>query len=275
MTVTIRNGDPLADRVDSTVTTLAASPDVPVRIGRDALGNPATIALLGGHHLVAGRTGAGQSKAFMLLLIGAVQRGAEVHVVDLKFGIEARPIAPRCASVADTRDAARELVARVRVEMERRGRLMAAEGWSDWGQSPDPSPLVLGVDEAAEIKRDPATWADLLEIVRLGRATWVVAILAAQRPTGDTLPSAVTGQLGSRWLGPLTPAEGEVAMLGAVSDVQPHGLPERPGRAVLVRGGRGVEIQTDLLTDEAVRVWAAAAPLVVADPAGVPVLPAV
>lgn len=275
VTLQLRNGDPLADPVTSTVTSLTAGPEVPVRVGRDERGNPATVALLGGHHLVAGRTGAGKSKVFMLLLIGAVQRGAEVHVVDLKWGIEAGPIARRCSSVADTRDAARALIGRVRDEMERRGRMIAAEGWSDWGQSVDPKPLVLGVDEAAQIRDDPEAWADLLEIVRLGRATWVVAILAAQRPTGDTLPSAVTGQLGSRWLGPLTPAESEVALLGASAVVAPHQLPERPGRAVLVRGGRGVEIQTDLLTDEAVRSWAAAAPLVVADPAGVPVLPAV
>ena len=275
VTLTVRRGDPLADPVTSTVTSLTAGPEVPVRVGRDERGNPATIALLGGHHLVAGRTGAGKSKVFMLLLIGAVQRGAEVHVVDLKWGIEAGPIARRCSSVADTRDAARALIGRVRDEMERRGRMIAAEGWSDWGQSVDPKPLVLGVDEAAQIRDDPEAWADLLEIVRLGRATWVVAVLAAQRPTGDTLPSAVTGQLGSRWLGPLTPAESEVALLGASAVVAPHQLPERPGRAVLVRGGRGVEIQTDLLTDEAVRSWAAAAPLVVADPAGVPVLPAV
>ncbi len=51
------------------------------------------------------------------------------------------------------------------------------------------------------------------------------------------------------WLGPLTPPESEVAMLGAVTDVQPFRLTERPGRAVLVRGGRGGEMQTDWLSD--------------------------
>ena len=278
VTLQLRNGDPLADPVTSTVSTLAAGPEVPVRVGRDERGNPATVALLGGHHLVAGITGAGKSKAFLLLLIGAVQRGAELHVVDLKWGIEAGPIAPRCTSVAKTRGAAAVLIAGVRDEMERRGQRMAAEGWSDWGQSPDPKPLVLGVDEVAQIKEDPETWGNLLEIVRLGRAPWVVAVLATQRATGDTIPSKVTGQLGSRWLGRMTPAESEVTMLGATSTTAPFELPDVkkfPGRAVLVQGGQGVEIQTDLLSDEAVRSWAAAAPLVVADPAGVPVLPAV
>lgn len=278
VTLTVRRGDPLADPVTSTVTSLTAGPEVPVRVGRDERGNPATVALLGGHHLVAGITGAGKSKAFLLLLIGAVQRGAELHVVDLKWGIEAGPIAPRCTSVAKTRGAAAVLIAGVRDEMERRGQRMAAEGWSDWGQSPDPKPLVLGVDEVAQIKEDPETWGNLLEIVRLGRAPWVVAVLATQRATGDTIPSKVTGQLGSRWLGRMTPAESEVTMLGATSPTAPYELPDVkkfPGRAVLVQGGQGVEIQTDLLSDEAVRSWAAAAPLVVADPAGVPVLPAV
>ena len=265
VTLRFKSGDPLAEPVESTVTRQTVPASAPIRLGRDAEGAPIMADLLGGHHLIAGMTGAGKSKVFWLLLIAAVQRGAVVHVIDLKWGIEAGPIAPRCASVADNMDDARALIGRVRDEMERRGRMMKAEGWTDWGQSSDPTPLVLGIDEAASMKKDKECWGDLLEIVRLGRATWVVVMMATQRPTGDTLPTEVTGQLGTRWLGRLTPAESEVAMVGAVSSTSPHQLPDLPGRAVLVKGGQGVEIQTDYLPDEAVAAWAAAVPQDVAE----------
>ncbi|MEZ5380177.1 MAG: FtsK/SpoIIIE domain-containing protein [Microthrixaceae bacterium] len=262
VTLRITHSDPLATPVESTVTTIEAPADTPVRVGRDALGTPATIDLLGGHHLIAGRTGAGKSRALMLWLIGAAQRGASLHVVDLKWGVDVQPIRARCETVATTLNDARTVIGGVRAEMERRGRKMEAEGWSDWAQSADPAPMVLGIDEAASLVAERDAWGDLLEIVRKGRAAWVVVVMATQRPTGDTLPTAVTGQLGTRWLGPLTPAESEVAMAGAVSPLAPHQLAERPGRAVLVRGGRGVEIQTDRLSDEAVAAWARAVPTV-------------
>ena len=265
VTLRIKSGDPLAEPVASKVAMVDATPATPIRLGRYADGSPATVRLLGGHHLVAGRTGAGKSKAFMLLLIAAVERGAVVHVVDLKWGIEAGPIAPRCASVAKTREAARDLIAEVRSEMERRGQKMAAEGWTDWGQSPDPRPLVLGVDEAAQIKNDEAAWADLLEVVRLGRAAWVVIVLAAQSPTKSSIPSEITSQLGSRWLGPLTQPESVVALRGVEVATAPYQLTETPGRAVLVAGGHGTEIQTDWLRPEAVAAWAAAVPQDVAE----------
>lgn len=256
VTLRIKNGDPLAATVRSTVTLHTAPPSTPIRVGRDTEGRPATIPPRG-HMLIVGKTGAGKSVTLAGVVIGHVQRGALVYLVDLKGGIDARPLAPRCESMATTVEQAEPLIAGVVAEMWRRIETMTAEGVKAWAGRT----LVLVIDEAADVAEEsPDAWRDLVQIARKGRAAGVVLILATQRPTADVLPKAVTGQMDVRWIGRLTPAESEIAMEGAHSSVRPFELPKVGGRAVLTDGPDGRVIQTDHLTDGAIVAWAKAAP---------------
>ena len=261
VTLRIKHGDPLAETITSTLTAHTAPSTAPIRIGRDDTGGAVHLTPRG-HLLIVGKTGAGKTNIFSLAAVGHVQRGAEVHLIDLKEGIDAAHLAPRCASMAATIADAERTVSRVHDEMVGRLRSMRSEGAKNWAGDA----LVLAIDEAADVaEQAPDAWRLLVQIARKGRAAGVVLILATQRPTADVLPKTVTGQMDVRWLGRLTPSEAEIAMEGAYSVVRPHELPKVSGRAVLTNGPDGRVIQTDYLPDEAVAAWAAAVPQDVAE----------
>lgn len=247
--------DVKAEPTRSKVLDIHGRPTDPIRLGYglDDRG-PATVQLAGWHALFVGRTGSGKSNALTILITAAVNAGAKVWAVDLKGGVELGPIERRFEQLATEPEDAEAVISHLHDEMKARLRTMRESGIRNWKDSPDPTLLVLAVDEAAELP--PAAWQQLRALAHQGRAAWVSVVLSAIRPTSDSVPAEISSQLGIRWLGPMTEPEYGVAGRGASGD-SPVGMPApTPGRAVLVDASqRGRIIQTDQLDTSALDRW--------------------
>ena len=169
------------------------------------------------HVLLGGSTGSGKSLLLKLLLMQALQKGAEVYIADFKGGVDFprawRGKCRMCFTETDLLDLLDGLVD----ELNRRKALFGAEGHPNLGAynkaKGDHLPrLIFACDEVAEVL--DKTGADserkkllaqienrLATIARLGRAFGVHLILATQRPDVNILPGQIKNNLDFRVCG--------------------------------------------------------------------------
>lgn len=169
------------------------------------------------HVLLGGSTGSGKSLLLKLLLMQALQKGAEVYIADFKGGVDFprawRERCRMCFTETDLLDLLDGLVD----ELNRRKALFGAEGHPNLGAynkaKGDHLPrLIFACDEVAEVL--DKTGADserkkllaqienrLATIARLGRAFGVHLILATQRPDVNILPGQIKNNLDFRVCG--------------------------------------------------------------------------
>lgn len=159
---------------------------------------------------IGGVPGGGKSVYLSCLLAHfAVHPHIEVGMIDLKMGVEAEPWVNRLSAVARTQAEAVQLISwtlgQAKARYERQRQHAVRNGWKGGRDGtpflgPDEPVRVLVVDEAAELfsgaTRDSRALAEqateeLRSLVSLGRAAGYIVILATQKPTTDTLPSAI------------------------------------------------------------------------------------
>ncbi|MFG2950819.1 FtsK/SpoIIIE domain-containing protein [Streptomyces adustus] len=246
------------------------------------------------HELILGATQSGKSVYLRNLLCGLARQRVVLVGIDCKWGVELAPFAARLSALADTPDAANELLDVLLEEMEERFRLIGVTSGADpdavltsdvWGL-PDnvrPVPVVVVVDEVAELflaasrddeKRRDAMVTKLIRIAQLGRAAGIYLEVCGQRfgselGKGATMLRAqLTGRVCHR-------VNDESSANMALADISPEaalaatGIPaDRPGVAIVgdSSGGWSRARSPHLTLDDAAAVCRATVDMV-------PVLP--
>lgn len=239
-----------------------------VVIGRYADGD--AIALpIGLSALVAGLPGSGKSSTLRAIVAGLLERDdTAVVAIDGKGGIEAAVFEPALAAplAVDQCDAL-ELAGLVATEVDRRARLLRAEGLTSWPASPDRPRLVLVVDELAVIAHTGDRAADLevvhelARVAALGRAVGVSMIAATQRPSAEVVPAWLRDVIPTRVAHALARRVDGTMILGDLDGAGAESLPLGDPGAVLVlaegdrvaRRGRVRWVDPQRLTELAAR----------------------
>lgn len=167
--------------------------------------------------MLGGSTGSGKSILLKLLLMQALQKGAEVYIADFKGGVDFPPVWHRkCHMCFQENDLLYILGQLVAVLEYRKGRL-AETGCPNLDEynkiTGEALPrLVFACDEVAEVldkagrsKEDKERLGQienkLATIARLGRAFGIHLILATQRPDATIIPGQIRNNLDFRVCG--------------------------------------------------------------------------
>lgn len=242
-------------------------PDEPITVcaGVRESGEPWHLQITGRPTLIAGITGAGKGSVMWSILCGLAPGVASGHVrihgVDLKYGIEMAYGHPLMTEVAETTDAALDLLARMIEVMDARGEAM--RGVSRMHVATPDEPLhVLAIDELAALiayTDDRKTKAEaermLSRLLTAGRALGVIVVAALQ----DARKEVVTMRSQFAQVVALRVASGaEVSMIlgeGAAAQAPAHRIPRsQPGRAYVVsEDGRLVSVRASYWSDDVIR----------------------
>ncbi|MGI4893690.1 MAG: FtsK/SpoIIIE domain-containing protein [Janthinobacterium lividum] len=218
----------------------------------------------GPHALVAGTTGSGKSVLLQTLVtslaVQAPPQDLQFVLIDYKGGaaFAACTGLPHVAGVVTDLDdqLAGRVLRSLRAEVRRRERVLRTAGVGDLSDlAPDPSTggrpprLVLVVDEFRVLAEELPEFVDgLVRLAVVGRSLGIHLVLATQRPSGVVSPEirANTNLRIALRVQDRSDAE------DVVGDPSPAALSDRePGRAVLRRGNRAVEVfQTASLRGE-------------------------
>lgn len=190
----VQHRDPLASALDdppltSDPTDLAD----PAPLGLDEWGRPVSVPLWATSVLVAGQSGSGKSVALRSLVVWAgLDPSALLIGADLKPGaLEFHPMRQRFDLLADDAASFADALGRVWAEIQRRKIALLAEGLRKVPTDRRAMfpPIVVVLDEAAEVARDPEHGADALatltRVMAVGRAFGVSVIAATQSPTAE------------------------------------------------------------------------------------------
>ena len=214
------------------------------------------------HQLTLGATLSGKSMYLRNLIAGLAGQPVALLGIDCKRGVELAPFAPRLSGLASSPAEAAGLLPELVAEMERRYDLIKARqgiasGTPDeditsdvWGlpESERPTPLVLVVDEVAELflvatkkdeeRRDEMV-TQLIRLSQLGRAAGIFLEVCGQR-FGAELGKGATmlrAQLSGRVCHRVND---EASAKMALGDIAPEAVeaacgiaPDRPGLAVV------------------------------------------
>lgn len=167
----------------------------PVHIGFDKLS----------HTLVAGPSGMGKSvflHQMMASVVTNLDNIEKVYLADLKYGLELQDY-PRLSDkfhLTATPEDVPALIETLLAELDRRGRLMRENHWTDW-----PGPLVLIViDEFADMLLAASKPAErkeiengLIRLTNLSRALGFRFWVQSQKTTTDALPAPIRNNLQS------------------------------------------------------------------------------
>ena len=227
--------DGLPDRIDWKGKYLPKD-DFVLALGESLLG-PVTVDLDKiPHILLGGSTGSGKSLLLKLLLMQALQKGAEVYVADFKGGVDfPRAWRERCKMCFTEADLLQTLDHLVAMQKERSALFSAAgcDKLSAYNKAvAHPLPrLIFACDEVAEVL--DKTGADserkkllaqienrLATIARLGRAFGVHLILATQRPDVNILPGQIKNNLDFRVCGRAESVLSGIILGNAAADEQ-------------------------------------------------------
>lgn len=168
-------------------------------------GEPWRLDLRQNNLTVGGVPGAGKSGLLAVLLAHlATFDQVSVAMIDLKYGVEAEPWRPRLAEIADSGDAALDLLSRLLQVVEHRYLDMRSRGlrnaWTSSYFNGTTPVIVLVIDETADLfasitkeekERAGKIATKLRRLVQVGRAAGVVVVMATQKPTADSLPTAI------------------------------------------------------------------------------------
>lgn len=185
--------NPLPTRVEVGTWGGGRNLELPVGIGS---AGPVAISISGwALGLAAGLPGMGKTSLLQSMLMGLLRAdgtGARVQiaVIDVKradfSGL--RNQAVLWAPVARDIEAAGQLLAALRAEMDGRFRQLETAGADSW-EALRLVPLVLIADELAVLATDADLNRELLYLGRLGRAAGIRVIAATQRPSSRVIPS--------------------------------------------------------------------------------------
>ena len=162
------------------------------------------------HWLITGATRSGKSTLIHALVVRLAALPVALVGIDLKGGMELSLYRPRLSALATTRtEAAGLLTALVDLVLERMNQCTAAGVRSIWDLPQVPAPVVVLIDEVAELYlvgdrgerevRERAAVA-LLRLAQLGAALGVHLIIGGQRVGSDLGPglTALRAQLSGR-----------------------------------------------------------------------------
>jgi DNA segregation ATPase FtsK/SpoIIIE, S-DNA-T family len=200
------------------------------------------------HWLITGATRSGKSTLIHALVVRLAALPVALVGIDLKGGMELSLYRPRLSALATTRAEASDLlVALVDLVLDRMNQCAGARVRSIWDLPTPPPPVVVLVDEVAELylvgeksekeARERASVA-LLRLAQLGAALGVHLIVGGQRVGSDPGAglTALRAQLGGRVCHHVSDPETAVMTLG---DLLPDAVdaaqlitPEQPGYAI-------------------------------------------
>ncbi|MCI3925924.1 FHA domain-containing protein, partial [Paenibacillus sp. TRM 82003] len=215
----------------------------------------------GPHVLVAGTTGSGKSVLLQALVtslaLQAPPDAVRFVLVDYKGGAAFAGCTglPHVAGLVTDLDEhlAQRVLRSLRAEVRRREAVLRVAGAADVSEVPASSPaaadlprLVVVVDEFRVLAQElPEFVEGLVRLAAVGRSLGVHLVLATQRPAGAVSPEIRANTNARIALRVQDRADGE----DVVGDASPASFSGAvPGRAVLRRGGGGLELfQTALL----------------------------
>ncbi|MGO1573870.1 MAG: hypothetical protein ACTHZ9_12125 [Leucobacter sp.] len=261
--VTARTRDPFKEAAKSSGGSLAAG--IPCGVQEDGSPLLASFANQSGA-VVGGVPGSGKSAgATSIIAQLCADPAAQFLVIDGKGGSDWSWVAPR-AALLNTDDENLEAVKsqllavtglmrwRLQTQKERRG---ASNFWHAGATADDPFVLVV-IDEcqtffdpkehmtkaAKELSQEIA--ALTVNLVKKGRSAGVFVTSITQKPTSDSIPSALSANCGVKWACRVETRAAEESILGARPDGTPDSasptlIPEaRPGGVTVKRGGEWV-----------------------------------
>lgn len=169
------------------------------------------------HILLGGSTGSGKSVLLKLLLMQAMQKGAQVYISDFKGGVDFPPVWHEKCRMCVDEESTLELLTELTDELKRRKRLLAAAGQSNidrYNTATGEQLLryIFACDEIAEVldktgltKEQKETVSKieskLSMIARQGRAFGIHLILATQRPDANILSGQIKNNVNCRICG--------------------------------------------------------------------------
>ncbi|MEP6477917.1 MAG: hypothetical protein ABJB03_00875 [Rhodoglobus sp.] len=261
--VTARTRDPFKNAAKSSGGSLSAG--IPCGVQEDGSPLLASFANQSGA-VVGGVPGSGKSAgATSIIAQLCADPGAQFVVIDGKGGSDWSWVASR-AALLNTDDENLEAVKaqllaltslmrwRLQTQKERRG---ASNFWHAGATADDPFILVV-IDEcqsffdpkehmtkeAKQLSQEIA--ALTVNLVKKGRSAGVFVMSITQKPTSDSIPSALSANCGVKWACRVETRAAEESILGARPDGTPDGasptlIPEtRPGGVTVKRGGEWV-----------------------------------
>ena len=169
------------------------------------------------HILLGGSTGSGKSVLLKLLLVQAIQKGAQVCISDFKGGVDFPPIWHKKCRMCVDEESTLELLNELTDELKRRKKLLAAAGQSNIDRynaatGEQLQRYIFACDEIAEVldktgltKEQKETVSKieskLSMIARQGRAFGIHLILATQRPDANILSGQIKNNVNCRICG--------------------------------------------------------------------------
>ena len=169
------------------------------------------------HILLGGSTGSGKSVLLKLLLMQAIQKGAQVCISDFKGGVDFPPVWHEKCRMCVDEESTLELLTELTDELKRRKKLLAAAGQSNIDRynaatGEQLQRYIFACDEIAEVldktgltKEQKETVSKieskLSMIARQGRAFGIHLILATQRPDANILSGQIKNNVNCRICG--------------------------------------------------------------------------
>mgnify|MGYP002514833874 CR=1 FL=1 len=186
-------------------------------LGESFIG-PVTVDLIKVPHiLLGGSTGSGKSVLLKLLLMQAIQKGAQVCISDFKGGVDFPPVWHEKCRMCVDEESTLELLDELTEELKRRKRLLSAAGQSNIDRynaatGEQLQRYIFACDEIAEVldktgltKEQKGTVSKieskLSMIARQGRAFGIHLILATQRPDANILSGQIKNNVNCRICG--------------------------------------------------------------------------
>jgi S-DNA-T family DNA segregation ATPase FtsK/SpoIIIE len=189
-------------------------PPVTTVLGLNLDGDPFTLPLMAPevtHVLIAGATGCGKTELLRSLILSLALYNRQAHFQVALIDPKRRGFAPLrglphlMAPVATTPDSAKDLLATLVEEMERRDRENAL-----------PSPrIIVAVDEVGDLLAisDKDVERYLVRLAQRGREAGFHVICSTQRPSAEAVPGALKANLPARLIGKV--ASGQEALTAA------------------------------------------------------------
>ena len=188
-----------------------------IPLGVDVEGNTTMIDLrVDPHLLVGGASNCGKSTLLNMIILHIMENEAgELWLCDLKDGLEFGDYR-ECKQVkkyAETIAQARKMIEEVMSESIRRYKFLKDKGYRSYvkyvealkdGEIDELGRVFVFMDEFADLMqgKNNSTIDDLITLSRKCRAVGIVLVLATQKPTSDSVPTAlsanVTGRVGFR-----------------------------------------------------------------------------
>ena len=169
------------------------------------------------HILLGGSTGSGKSVLLKLLLMQAIQKGAQVCISDFKGGVDFPPVWHKKCRMCVDEESTLELLDELTEELKRRKKLLAAAGQSNIDRynaatGEQLQRYIFTCDEIAEVLDKTGLTKEQKEIVskiesrlsmiaRQGRAFGIHLILATQRPDANILSGQIKNNVNCRICG--------------------------------------------------------------------------